>query len=257
MDPDLDEESMSQKVHKRHRNQASDLQRAKLIRPEPRNRVQLQYQNALENTPLTLAFGPAGTGKTYIAAATAAYLYLTGQADYIRMSRPKVEFEGHGYLPGKLEKKLEPLLLPVIEVLEECLGVAVVRDLTASGQITMEPFDYLRGRTLKNSFVILDEAQNVTEHQMRLFVTRIGENSKVLLNGDVTQSDIRKASGLSWCLYMVRKYGIDSSVVEFTSDHVERSDICRQWVQAMEAEDSNSPDARPSDDTGLRRFLAA
>lgn len=221
-------------VKKKQRHQVNEAQAANKIKAEPRNEKQREYMNSLQANPLTLAFGPAGTAKTFLAANMAAYLRLRGYINNIYMTRPKVPVEEEwGFLPGGIEKKTAPWTQPIMEILHECLGVKETKELVNSGEIAVQPFEFMRGRTFKDAFVILDEAQNVSQKQMELFLTRIGEDSRVVMNGDIRQSDLKKESGLEWALDLIND-GLPGKVVHFGTEHVERSPFCQQVVEAIE-----------------------
>jgi len=222
---------------RRQRNTVNDQQRANTIKPEAITQKQADYLDALQHYTQTFSLGPAGTGKTFLAASQAAYLYLRGEIDSIRLTRPGVEVEEKwGHLPGGIDKKTEPWAKPVMEVLEECLGGNTLTELRKAGQITVEPLAFMRGRTFDRTFVLMDEAQNVSPAQMQMFLTRIGKGTRIAVNGDTRQCDLRRESGLAMALRMIRQHGIPARVVEFTSDDVARSGICQQWVKAFEAE---------------------
>lgn len=165
---------------------------------EPKSESQRKYANAIRSGGMTFGLGPAGTGKTYVAGCLAAEALLDKKVEKIILTRPAVEAGGEnlGFLPGEKEDKFDPYFDPVREVLEERLGRSFVELLIKDGRIKCEPFAYMRGKTFANAFVILDEAQNATVEQFKLFLTRRGENSVVVINGDETQVDISKPSGL-------------------------------------------------------------
>lgn len=164
---------------------------------EPKTENQKRYLNSMKTSTVTFATGAAGTGKTWMCAAYASQLLKTGQTDKIIVTRPAVEAgESLGFLPGELEEKFDPYLQPFKEVFNERLGKSFAAYLIKTGRIEAAPLAYMRGRTFKNAFVILDEAQNTTPTQMKMFLTRIGENCRVVVNGDTRQKDIRGMSGL-------------------------------------------------------------
>ncbi|HEU0164088.1 MAG TPA: PhoH family protein, partial [Thermomicrobiales bacterium] len=202
-----------------------------VILPQPRNDNQRLYLKALADDPQVVGLGPAGTGKTFLAASMAAFLYLRSRVDRIVVTRPAVDCgEQHGFLPGKLEAKLAPWVRPVFEIIEEQLGKAKVIDMIRDGDLELAPLGMLRGRTLDNAFVILDEAQNATPRQMEMFVTRIGEGTRVVLNGDLGQSDLSGESGLGVAVDLIRNHGVPAAIVEFTEADVVRSGLCKAWV---------------------------
>ena len=171
--------------------------KGKPIKPKSLN--QASYLQAIKNNALTFGIGPAGTGKTYLAVAMAVATYKAKMVEKIVLTRPAVEAgEKLGFLPGDLGQKVDPYLKPLFDALAEMLGIEVYNRLMEKGVIEVAPLAYMRGRTLANSFIILDEAQNTTREQMKMFLTRIGEGSKVVVTGDVTQIDLPygKKSGL-------------------------------------------------------------
>ena len=204
----------------------------------PKTHMQGEYIKALKSSEQVIVLGPAGTGKTYIASAFAASLYQTKAIDKIILTRPNIgASKSIGYFPGTLEEKMSPWMAPVIDVLSKMLTPAVVEIAINSKNIEIVPFETMRGRSFENAFVILDEAQNTTPHEMKMFLTRIGDNSRVLLNGDVSQSDIQETSGLSKTIMMVKKHCLPVPVIEFTIDDVVRSPLCKMWIEAFIAEE--------------------
>ena len=172
-------------------------QRGNLLRP--RTIRQKAYVEAIENFDLTFAIGPAGTGKTFLATVLAARLLTEKKIDKIILTRPAVEAgENLGFLPGDLQQKVDPYLRPLFDSLHSIFGLERTNSLIDKGVIEVAPLAFMRGRTLENSIVILDEAQNTTNSQMRMFLTRLGERSKMVVNGDITQIDLGKGqvSGL-------------------------------------------------------------
>jgi phosphate starvation-inducible PhoH-like protein len=201
---------------------------------EPKNEAQKRYINAIKSFNLVFGLGPAGTGKTYIAAAIAAQHLQNETVERIIITRPAVEAgESLGYLPGEKDEKYEPWIAPFREVLNERLGKTFVDYLLKHGKIEAAPFAYMRGRTFKNSFVILDEAQNATPTQMKLFLTRMGENARVVVNGDDSQTDLQGPSGLTDA---VKRLGDRScvKVVVFSKNDVIRSRLVGEIIEAYE-----------------------
>jgi phosphate starvation-inducible PhoH-like protein len=195
------------------------------------NKAQQQYINAIRANVITFAVGPAGTGKTYIAASYAAELLEEKLIDSVILTRPNVEAssKGFGFLPGDLGEKFAPYMEPLLSVLEERLGKSYTDLLVKRGQIKLKPLEFMRGSTFKNSLCILDEAQNTTPSQMKLFLSRIGDDCKVIIDGDIAQTDIRGLSGLADAvdrLYDVDKIGI----VEFGIDDIVRSAMCKEII---------------------------
>ena len=160
---------------------------------------QRDYFRSIKKSDLVFGIGPAGCGKTYLAVVIGVMLLKQGQVDRIVITRPVVEAgESLGFLPGDLKEKVDPYLRPLYDAFHDVLGVEVTEKMMSRGQIDIAPLAYMRGRTLENSYVVLDEAQNTTKEQMKMFLTRLGENSKMVVTGDVTQIDLPKrvTSGL-------------------------------------------------------------
>lgn len=200
----------------------------------PLNEIQKRYINAMKGFILTFATGPAGTGKTWLCAALAAQMLESGEIDKIIITRPAVEAgESLGFLPGELEEKFDPYLQPFRDVLNERLGKSFVEFLIKRGQIEAAPLAYMRGRTFKNAFVILDEAQNTTPTQMKMFLTRIGHDCRVVVNGDMAQKDVKGESGLEDA---VARLSFIPSVkhVKFTREDIVRSGLVGEIVQAYD-----------------------
>lgn len=209
----------------------------RIIEPlEPQTEKQKKYMNAIKSHIITFATGAAGTGKTYIAAALAAQALENHTIEHIIVTRPAVEAGEHlGFLPGELDEKFDPYLQPFRLVLEERLGKTKVEYLLKNKTIEAIPLGYLRGRTFRNAFVILDEAQNTTPKQMKMFLTRIGLDTKVVVNGDTSQIDISGASGLSDA---IRRISFLPTVahINFTREDVVRSGIVSEIIQAYDDE---------------------
>jgi phosphate starvation-inducible PhoH-like protein len=181
--------------------------------------------------------GPAGTGKTYVAASHAASLYNTKQIDKIIITRPHIEVgKGIGFLPGDLTEKVLPWALPVLDVLEQHLGKGKVETAIKNGNIEIVPLALIRGRSFDNALIIVDEAQNLTVPEMKAMLTRVGENSQIVLDGDVEQTDLKETSGLAKIVHLAKKYSLPIPVIEFTIEDVVRSDICKQWLQVFKDE---------------------
>lgn len=195
---------------------------------------QNEYIKALGESSQVIVYGPAGTGKTYIAATKACNLYLTKTIDKIVITRPNVPSGPTlGLFKGSLEEKMGEWVKPVFEVLVKHLGRGAVETGVKSENIEVIPFETMRGRSFEDTFVILDEAQNVTPHEMKMFLTRMGENCTVVLNGDIQQSDIKGSSGLSTATHLAKKYMIPISIIEFGVEDIVRSKLCKQWIIAF------------------------
>ncbi len=200
----------------------------------PKTETQRELLNALTSNNQVFILGPAGTGKTYVTATYAADLYTTKEVDKIVITRPHVTVgKDIGYLPGTLEEKTYPWALPVLDVLIKHLGKGVVETGIKNGNIEMAPLALMRGRSFDNSFIIVDETQNITTHELKMLLTRVGEGSKIVLNGDVQQSDLPSGDGLSKVIHLAKKHILPVPVIEFGINDIIRSDICAQWVKVF------------------------
>lgn len=200
----------------------------------PRNENQKFYIDSLYESDQVIVFGPAGTGKTYVVSSVAANMYNLKQINKIVITRPHVAVgRDIGFLPGTLEEKSAPWALPVLDVLERQLGKGVVETALKNGNIEVAPLALMRGRSFDDTFVICDEAQNITLTELKMLVTRIGEGSKLVLNGDIQQSDLKEADGLSKIIHMAKKHMLPIPIVEFTVADIVRSDICKQWIETF------------------------
>ena len=208
-------------------------------RLSPRSPNQVVYMRALRSRELVFAIGPAGTGKTYLAVAMAVSLMMEGQVERIILSRPAVEAGEHlGFLPGDLREKVDPYLRPLYDALFDMLPAEQVTSRLSNGEIEVAPLAFMRGRTLRNAFVILDEAQNTTPVQMKMFLTRLGENSRMVVTGDPSQVDLPKGqpSGLRDAVELLS--GMDPvALVRFTNTDVMRHSLVTRIVRAYEARD--------------------
>jgi phosphate starvation-inducible PhoH-like protein len=200
----------------------------------PRNDKQNDYLQALKNYNQVVVFGPAGTGKTYCVSTFAANQYHMKVIDKIVITRPHVAVgKDIGFLPGTLEEKSAPWALPVLDVLEEHLGKGVVETALKSGNIEVAPLALMRGRSFKNAFIICDEAQNISFHELKMLVTRVGENSSLILNGDLQQSDLKEGDGLSKIVHLIKKHMLPVPIIEFTVEDIVRSDMTKMWIETF------------------------
>jgi phosphate starvation-inducible PhoH-like protein len=200
----------------------------------PKTNTQRDLITALISSNQVFILGPAGTGKTYVTATYAADLYTTKEIDKIVITRPHVTVgKDIGYLPGTLEEKTYPWALPVLDVLIKHLGKGAVETGIKNGNIEMAPLALMRGRSFDNSFIIVDETQNITTHELKMLLTRVGEDSRIVLNGDVQQSDLPAGDGLSKVIHLAKKHLLPVPVIEFGVDDIIRSDICAQWVKVF------------------------
>lgn len=203
---------------------------------QPKSELQSRYLNNIEKKVINFGIGPAGTGKTYLAVAKAVQALENEDVSRLILTRPAVEAgEKLGFLPGDLSQKVDPYLRPVYDALYEMLGFEKVEKLISRHVIEVAPLAYMRGRTLNNAFVILDEAQNTTPAQMKMFLTRIGFGSKAVVTGDITQTDLpeRQDSGLQHSLNVLKK--IDSiGFIYFKSEDVVRHPLVQSIVEAYD-----------------------
>ena len=204
----------------------------------PRSAMQIRYMEALNRNDIIFALGPAGTGKTYLAVAQAVAQLITGSVDRLILSRPAVEAgERLGFLPGDMKEKVDPYLRPIYDALYDCLPAEQVERRIASGEIEIAPIAFMRGRTLAESFIILDEAQNTTPAQMKMFLTRFGQNSRMVVCGDPKQSDLPTGhvSGLNDAVAKLE--GVEGiEMVRFGVGDVVRHPVVGRIVQAYEGD---------------------
>ena len=208
--------------------------RGRSIRPKTLN--QKRYVDSIDEHTITFGIGPAGTGKTYLAMAKAVQALQSKQANRIILTRPAVEAGEHlGFLPGTLGEKIDPYLRPLYDALHDMIDPDTIPKLMAAGTIEVAPLAYMRGRTLNHAFVILDEAQNTTHHQMLMFLTRLGFDSKCAITGDLTQIDLphHKGSGLTEARAILRNIpGLE--FVELTERDVVRHPLVQKVIEAYQ-----------------------
>jgi phosphate starvation-inducible protein PhoH and related proteins len=205
----------------------------------PKSVVQRNYMEAIQTNDIVFAIGPAGTGKTYLAMAMAVSALGSGQVSRIVLTRPAVEAgERLGFLPGDLVEKVSPYLRPLYDALYDMMDFEKVATLIETGVIEVAPLAFMRGRSLNNSFVILDEAQNTTVSQMKMFLTRIGNGSRTIVNGDITQIDLPadKTSGLKHARKVLSGIN-DISFIEFSEQDVVRHPLVMKIIKAYEKEE--------------------
>ena len=199
---------------------------------------QREYFAKIIKNDLVFGIGPAGCGKTYLAVVIGVMMLKKGEVERIVITRPVVEAgESLGFLPGDLKEKVDPYLRPLYDAFHDVLGVDMTEKMTSRGQIEIAPLAYMRGRTLENAYVVLDEAQNTTKEQMKMFLTRLGENSKMVVTGDVTQIDLPKKimSGLMHASDVLK--GVEGlEFVEFSSVDVVRHPLVQKIIERYSLE---------------------
>ncbi len=218
-----------------HRAHPSKYEHERTLAPiKALNQTQADYLKALASSPQVVVLGPAGTGKTWIAATHAADLFRRRVITKIILCRPNVP-SGRtlGAFPGTLEEKFAPWAIPITDAIRERMGRAAFEIAVKKGDIEMVPFEVMRGRSWKKAFVLLDEAQNTTPAEIKTFLTRIGEDCTVVINGDVSQCDIQESSGLATVIHLIQSKGLPVPLVEFTLDDIVRSGLCAMWVRAF------------------------
>ena len=202
----------------------------------PRTQTQGEFIEAMNTHEMVFGLGPAGTGKTFLAVAKAVSEMLEGKVDRIILTRPAVEAgENLGFLPGNLKEKIDPYLRPLYDALYDMLPADIVDKKLESGEIEIAPLAYMRGRTLSHCVVILDEAQNTTAMQMKMFLTRLGAGSRMIINGDLSQTDLPRGvqSGLADAVRVLKNVS-DIAFVTFTEKDVVRHGLVSKIVKAYE-----------------------
>lgn len=221
---------------------------------EPITQKQATYLDLLETLDCTIATGPAGTGKTYVACAWAAHELFHKRTQGIVLTRPTVAVgRTMGFLPGTAARKMAPWSRPLTEAFKRNMSAKRYEECINSGSIKIEPLEHIRGLTFDQSVMIIDEAQNTTPGEMKAFLTRIGEGSKVVISGDVSQSDLdRTDNGLAWALKAVERGLVPNvGLLTFTHTDTVRSALCRAWGEAFDALEEET-----QDDSAVRRLCA-
>ena len=234
----LDKFMINEKVKKSNQN-ISDIINTPKKSVIPRSEKQKEYVRALRQSEITISTGPAGTGKTFLAVAVGLTMLLDKKIERIILSRPAVEAgERLGFLPGDMKEKVDPYLRPLYDSLYDLFDFEKIQRMIEIGDIEIAPLAFMRGRTLKNSFVILDEAQNATDTQIKMFLTRLGENSKIVINGDPSQIDLpnKNFSGLNRSKKLLGNIsGI--TIIEFDHSDVVRHPLVSKIVKAYSDND--------------------
>ena len=208
----------------------------------PRTRGQCLYLESIKKNTITICIGPAGTGKSYLAMAMAVNALINKEVNRIVLTRPAIEAgEKLGFLPGDIAEKINPYLKPLYDALYDMIEVEKAVKMITDGIVEIAPLAFMRGRTLNDSFIILDEAQNTTVEQMKMFLTRLGYNSKMIINGDITQIDLpaEKGSGLIEVSHILKNIeGI--GIINLTEKDVVRNVLVQQIIKAYEKHQRNS-----------------
>lgn len=216
---------------------------------------QQRYMKAIGKNTITIGVGPAGTGKTYLAVAAAVAAFRERTVNRIILTRPAVEAgERLGFLPGDLQNKVDPYLRPLYDALYDMLGPETFQKYQERGSIEVAPLAYMRGRTLDDSFIILDEAQNTTREQMKMFLTRLGFGSKIVITGDVTQIDLPddKVSGLKDAVRVLENIN-DIAICRLTAADVVRHALVQEIISAYERA-AQKPEQKTSGKDGCKRY---
>lgn len=200
------------------------------------NSSQEFYIQMLRESTITFGIGPAGTGKTYLATYIALEALLSNQVNKIVLTRPLVATEDIGYLPGDMSEKIAPYLMPLFDAIEYHIGINRSKQLFLDNRIEILPLAYMRGRSLDKCFMILDEAQNSTKDQMKMFLTRIGYNSKIVITGDTGQSDLQNCqeNGLEWATNRLIGVSGEIGITEFTSKHIVRNSLIEKILKYLD-----------------------
>lgn len=200
-----------------------------------KNEAQADYLEVLAESKVTLVCGPAGTGKTYVAARYGIERVLDGTYEKMIITRPMVAVSGEdiGFLPGGIADKVAPWGIPLMDSFKDSVGKEELERMVRDERILFVPFAYIRGRTFNDAFIMADESQNLTIEQFKVLITRVGENSQIVVDGDLKQSDLRGLNGLKFAIDIADTYGLDCEVFEFDDGDVVRSAITAQWVRAF------------------------
>lgn len=202
-----------------------------------KNAAQEYYIDTMKETEITFGIGPAGTGKTLLATYVALEALLAGEVEKIILTRPIVATEDIGYLPGTMEEKIHPYILPLLDSMEVHIGMTKTKELIEDGRLRVEPLAFLRGRSLNNAFIILDEAQNTTREQMKMFLTRMGYESKIVVTGDASQSDLdprEGQNGLVWAVDRLSAKEAEIAICEFGHKNIVRNPLIEKILRHLE-----------------------
>ena len=236
---ELEEEDIKSIYHFELNKNSNDLDSDVIIKTPKKNifartERQKKYIDSLSNSNIIFSLGPAGTGKTFLAVAAAVNKLITGKVNKIILSRPAVEAgENLGFLPGDLKEKIDPYLIPLYDSLSELIGYEKMQKKIEDGTVEIAPLAFMRGRTLKDSYVILDEAQNATDTQIKMFLTRLGKNTTMVVNGDPSQIDLpaSKSSGLLESINILDNIE-EIKIIRFESNDVQRHPLVSKIIDA-------------------------
>ena len=214
---------------------------------KPKNYSQEMYLESLQNSIITFGHGAAGTGKTFLAVYVAVTKLLNNEIDKIVLTRPMVATEDIGYLPGNVEEKISPYLMPLFDGLQAFIGPTKMKQLFDDGKIEIAPLAFMRGRSLTNCMVIFDEAENSTKEQMKMFLTRIGYGTTFAINGDQSQSDLdnRNENGLTWAIRKLRARNNSINMVEFSKKDIVRNPLIEEILTHLESPDNELVQQEP------------
>jgi phosphate starvation-inducible PhoH-like protein len=209
----------------------------------PQTEKQKDYLDALQHSDMVICTGCAGTGKTYVAVSFACHLYLTGQIRQIVITRPNIPAGGStlGHFPGEKVEKMMNWMGPVLRVMQRHFGKQKVEAMVNAGEILLEPFETMRGMSFEEAFVLLDEAQNASYEELKMFLTRIGEDTITVIDGDMAQTDLGPSSGLRRVINIAKRNLLPVPVIEFGEQDIVRSDLCAMWIKAFSTEESPQP----------------
>ena len=246
----IEKEDIVSSVKKKIDIEESNVKSFKQLIKTPRKSViarsekQSEYIKALKENEIVISLGPAGTGKSFLAVSVAVTLLMEKKIERVILSRPAVEAgEKLGFLPGDMKEKVDPYLRPLYDALYELFGADKINKKIESGEIEIAPLAFMRGRTLKNCFAILDEAQNATETQIKMFLTRIGENSKLVVNGDPSQIDLinKSQSGLIKSKKLLKNLN-EIKIIEFDHNDVVRHPLVSKIIRAYQTRSTDDQD---------------
>lgn len=239
---------MSRKPRYTKPDQENDSRGHTFIKPlATKNSLHDFYIDMIHEMTVTMCTGPAGTGKTYLATYVALEALLNKDVDKIILTRPIVACEDIGYLPGDMMEKIHPYLMPLFDAVESHIGPTRAKEMLNFGKIEVIPLAYMRGRSLNRAFILLDEAQNTTVEQMKMFLTRLGYDSKMVVNGDISQSDLPKGMESGLAFAHDRLLGKDGEIgcVEFQAKHIVRNPLIGRMLQHLDGPSARVEHAKP------------